>query len=125
MHHRQRLHAAVVLTPGLAIGPTDTMTQNPEHPARLPAIMIAPNGARLKRADHPALPETIAEIVSTALACAKAGADGIHAHVRDSDGNHTLDEGLYRECQQRKPGSCAGWGALCSPAAAQAQAARP
>ena len=73
------------------------MTKDPKHPAQLPAIMIAPNGARLKKADHPALPETIAEIVSTALACARAGADGIHAHVRDRDGNHTLDEGLYCE----------------------------
>lgn len=65
--------------------------------AALAAIMIAPNGARLKKTDHPALPETIPEIVATALACAKAGADGIHAHVRDRDGNHTLDDGLYRE----------------------------
>ncbi|MDF1608170.1 3-keto-5-aminohexanoate cleavage protein [Hoeflea sp. YIM 152468] len=65
--------------------------------APLPAIMVAPNGARLRKTDHPALPETIAQIVSTARACAHAGADGIHAHVRDKDGNHTLDEGLYRE----------------------------
>lgn len=70
---------------------------DPDLQTPLPAIMVAPNGARLKKAGHPALPETIAEIVSTALACAKAGADGIHAHVRDRDGNHTLDEGLYRE----------------------------
>jgi 3-keto-5-aminohexanoate cleavage enzyme len=63
----------------------------------LPAIMVAPNGARLKKADHPALPETIAETVATALACARAGAGGIHAHIRDADGNHTLDAGLYRE----------------------------
>lgn len=63
----------------------------------LPKIMIAPNGARLKKADHPALPETIGEIVATALACHQAGADGIHAHVRDREANHTLDEGLYRE----------------------------
>jgi len=65
--------------------------------APLAAIMVAPNGARLKKTDHPALPVTVAEIVSTALSCARAGADGIHAHVRDREGNHTLDEGLYRE----------------------------
>ncbi|MGJ8573218.1 MAG: 3-keto-5-aminohexanoate cleavage protein [Hoeflea sp.] len=63
----------------------------------LPEVMVAPNGARLKKTDHPALPETIAETVATALACARAGAGGIHAHVRDRDGNHTLDAGLYRE----------------------------
>jgi len=63
----------------------------------LPYIMVAPNGARLKKTDHPALPETIAETVTTALACARAGAGGIHAHIRDREGNHTLDAGLYRE----------------------------
>jgi len=65
--------------------------------AALPALMVAPNGARLKKADHPAIPQTIPEIVSTALACAEAGADGIHAHVRDENGDHTLDAGLYKE----------------------------
>ncbi|AKI01423.1 hypothetical protein IMCC20628_02727 [Hoeflea sp. IMCC20628] len=73
------------------------MTKSDTSPASLPAIMIAPNGARLKKVDHPALPETVAEIVATALACVRAGADGIHAHVRDKDGNHTLDAGLYGE----------------------------
>ncbi|WP_319497462.1 3-keto-5-aminohexanoate cleavage protein [uncultured Cohaesibacter sp.] len=63
----------------------------------LPAIMIAPNGARKGKADHPALPVTIEETVATAIACQKAGADGIHAHVRDADGRHSLDAGLYRE----------------------------
>nr|WP_319391713.1 3-keto-5-aminohexanoate cleavage protein [uncultured Cohaesibacter sp.] len=65
--------------------------------APLPAIMIAPNGARKGKADHPALPVTIEETVATAIACQKAGADGIHAHVRDADGKHVLDAGLYRE----------------------------
>ena len=63
----------------------------------LPAIMIAPNGARKGKADHPALPVTIAETVKTALACQEAGADGIHAHVRDAKGKHILDAGLYSE----------------------------
>ena len=51
----------------------------------LPKIMVAPNGARLGKADHPALPVTIAEIVACAAACWHAGAGGIHAHVRDAD----------------------------------------
>ena len=63
----------------------------------LPRIMVAPNGARLTRADHPALPVTIEEIVETAKACQVAGADGLHAHVRDSEQRHVLDAGLYRE----------------------------
>lgn len=63
----------------------------------LPRVMVAPTGARLTKADHPALPITIAEIVETAVACREAGADGLHAHVRDAEGRHVLDAGLYRE----------------------------
>ncbi|MBT4888131.1 MAG: 3-keto-5-aminohexanoate cleavage protein, partial [Rhodospirillales bacterium] len=39
------------------------------------------------------------ETVDVAKACFDAGADGIHAHVRDEEQNHTLDAGLYRELQ--------------------------
>lgn len=60
-------------------------------------IMVAPNGARRSKADHPALPVTIGEIVETAAGCFAAGARAIHAHVRDGDGQHVLDAGLYRE----------------------------
>ncbi|MEM1400182.1 MAG: 3-keto-5-aminohexanoate cleavage protein [Pseudomonadota bacterium] len=63
----------------------------------LPTLMVAPNGARRTKADHPALPVTIPEIVATAKACFEAGADGLHAHVRDGDQRHVLDAGLYRE----------------------------
>jgi len=65
--------------------------------ARLPQIMVAPTGARRGPADHPALPITIPQIVAEARACFAAGAGAIHAHVRDVDGLHTLDVGLYRE----------------------------
>jgi 3-keto-5-aminohexanoate cleavage enzyme len=64
---------------------------------RLPAIMVAPNGARRTTADHPALPVTIPDIVATAKACFAAGAGGIHAHVRDAEQAHVLDAGLYSE----------------------------
>lgn len=63
----------------------------------LPRLMVAPNGARRGKADHKALPITQEEIVATALACQKAGADGLHLHVRDKEGKHSLDTGLYRE----------------------------
>lgn len=62
-----------------------------------PFIMVAPTGARRTRADHPALPVTIPEIVQTAAACHTAGADALHLHVRDTNGAHTLDAGLYLE----------------------------
>ncbi|MDA4846199.1 3-keto-5-aminohexanoate cleavage protein [Hoeflea poritis] len=63
----------------------------------LARIMVAPNGARRGKADHPALPVTIDETVDAARACFAAGAPAIHAHVRDDKGGHTLDAGLYRE----------------------------
>lgn len=63
----------------------------------LPQIMVAPNGARRGKADHPALPVTIAETVDAARACHAAGAGALHAHVRDAAGRHVLDPGLYAE----------------------------
>ena len=59
--------------------------------------MVAPNGARRKKHDHPAIPVTIAETVESARQCFEAGAGGLHAHVRDQRGEHVLDAGLYRE----------------------------
>lgn len=62
-----------------------------------PFVMVAPTGARRGKTDHPALPMTLGEIVSTASDCFAAGADAIHLHIRDKDGAHTLDAGLYQE----------------------------
>lgn len=62
----------------------------------LPRIMVAPNGARNGKDFHPAIPVTRAELVDTAKTCAAAGAGAMHFHVRDSDGKHVLDAGLYR-----------------------------
>ncbi|MEP2780868.1 MAG: 3-keto-5-aminohexanoate cleavage protein [Pseudoruegeria sp.] len=63
----------------------------------LPKIMVAPNGARRSKSDHPALPVTDAELIETAIACQTAGADGIHVHIRDAEGKHEIDAGHYRE----------------------------
>lgn len=63
----------------------------------LPKIMVAPNGARRTKSDHSALPITIEETVEAARDCQQAGATGLHLHVRDNDGKHTLDSGLYLE----------------------------
>ncbi|WP_417806740.1 3-keto-5-aminohexanoate cleavage protein [Thioclava sp.] len=62
-----------------------------------PFIMVAPNGARRGKADHPALPLTIPEIVTCARDCHAAGAGALHLHVRDGQGQHSLDPGLYAE----------------------------
>lgn len=58
--------------------------------------MVAPNGARRSKADHPALPVSDDEIVQTAQSCHIAGADGIHLHIRDMQGRHLLDASRYR-----------------------------
>jgi uncharacterized protein (DUF849 family) len=60
-------------------------------------LMVAPNGARLTQADHPALPITPAEVVAAARACEAAGATSIHAHVRDDTDQHSLDATRYND----------------------------
>lgn len=63
----------------------------------LPRIMLAPNGARKNKADHARLPLTIAEMIAETRLAIAEGAEGLHAHIRDADGKHSLDAGLYRE----------------------------
>lgn len=60
-------------------------------------VAIAPNGGRRSKADHPGLPITAAESAQAARAAQRAGAAMVHLHVRDAEGNHSLDPGLYRE----------------------------
>jgi uncharacterized protein (DUF849 family) len=43
------------------------------------------------------LPLRLAEIVETARLCHMAGANGLHLHIRDRDGRHSLDAGAYLE----------------------------
>jgi 3-keto-5-aminohexanoate cleavage enzyme len=59
-------------------------------------IMVAPNGARRTKADHPALPIGANELGRVAARCAQAGAGAIHLHVRDANDAHTLDVDIYR-----------------------------
>ena len=59
--------------------------------------MLAPNGARKTKADHPRLPVTIPELIAETRLALAEGAEGLHAHVRDEQGRHSLDAGLYRE----------------------------
>jgi len=62
-----------------------------------PKLMVAPNGARKRKSDHPLLPLTIPEIAQTAEDCFRAGADSLHLHVRTDDGSHSLDPVLYKK----------------------------
>lgn len=54
-------------------------------------ITVAPTGAETTKADAPALPVTMEELVRTARSCADVGASVVHVHVRDGDARPTLD----------------------------------
>ncbi|WP_029064918.1 3-keto-5-aminohexanoate cleavage protein [Labrenzia sp. DG1229] len=75
----------------------------------LPKILVAPNGARRDKSAHPALPMSVEELVETCRQCAAAGAGGVHAHVRNDAGLHSLDAGRYREVIARIAEELPGW----------------
>ena len=60
-------------------------------------ITVAPTGAESAKADVPALPVTVEEVVATAQGCEAVGASVVHLHVRDADTRPTLDLGRVRE----------------------------
>jgi 3-keto-5-aminohexanoate cleavage enzyme len=60
-------------------------------------ITVAPTGAETDKADFPALPTTIEELVETAVRCEQAGAAMIHLHIRDADHAPTLDLSLLAD----------------------------
>jgi 3-keto-5-aminohexanoate cleavage enzyme len=59
-------------------------------------ITVAPTGAEVSKADVPALPVTIDELVGTAKECEALGASIIHVHIRDAAAQPTLDQGRLR-----------------------------
>jgi uncharacterized protein (DUF849 family) len=60
-------------------------------------LTLAPTGAESAKADVPALPVTVEEVVSTARDCEALGAAVVHLHVRGTDTRPTLDLGRVRE----------------------------
>ena len=60
-------------------------------------ITVAPTGAETAKADVPALPVTLDELVSTAAECQDAGAALVHVHIRDDQARPTLDLGRLRD----------------------------
>jgi 3-keto-5-aminohexanoate cleavage enzyme len=63
-------------------------------------ITVAPTGAESDKADVPALPVTLEELVQTARECEAAGAAVIHIHIRDDEARPTLDLGRLRDTVQ-------------------------
>lgn len=60
-------------------------------------LAVAPNGAYKMPRDHPRVPVTREALVAEARACREAGAALLHLHVRDGEGRHLLDAGVYRD----------------------------
>jgi uncharacterized protein (DUF849 family) len=60
-------------------------------------ITVAPTGAESAKADAPALPVTLDELVQAAKECEAAGAAVVHVHIRDGDARPTLDLGRLRD----------------------------
>lgn len=72
------------------------------------SIMVAPNGARKTKTDHPALPISPEELAHEAYACLQAGASAIHLHVRDEHGKHSLDVARYKDAIAAVDEKCGG-----------------
>jgi uncharacterized protein (DUF849 family) len=60
-------------------------------------ITVAPTGAESAKAQVPALPVTLDELVATARECEALGAAVIHVHIRDDEARPTLDLGRLRD----------------------------
>ncbi|MET1416908.1 3-keto-5-aminohexanoate cleavage protein [Roseibium sp. HPY-6] len=75
----------------------------------LPKILVAPNGARRQKSDHPAIPLDNDALIADCIRCAEAGAGGVHAHIRDAQGRHSLDPDLYKDLLARLDQALPGW----------------
>jgi uncharacterized protein (DUF849 family) len=60
-------------------------------------ISVAPTGAETAKAKAPALPVTLDELVLTAKECERAGAALVHVHLRDANGDSSLDVGALTD----------------------------
>jgi uncharacterized protein (DUF849 family) len=69
-------------------------------PAASTLITVAPTGAEVDKADVPALPVTLDELVSTAKECEAVGAAVVHVHIRDGEARPTLDLQRLRDTVQ-------------------------
>lgn len=63
-------------------------------------ITIATTGAWPKKENNPNVPMTPSEIADDIYACWKAGAAVAHIHMRDDEGNGTMDKEKFAETQK-------------------------
>ncbi|MDR1946256.1 MAG: 3-keto-5-aminohexanoate cleavage protein [Desulfovibrio sp.] len=60
-------------------------------------ITVAPTGAWPSKKDNPALPVTPQEIADDVYACRQAGAAVAHLHMRDAQGNGSMNKEIFKE----------------------------
>jgi uncharacterized protein (DUF849 family) len=60
-------------------------------------ITVAPTGAWPSKKDNPALPVTPREIADDVYACRQAGAAVAHLHMRDAQGNGSMNKEIFKE----------------------------
>lgn len=65
--------------------------------AKKTIITVATTGAWPKKENNPNVPMTPAEIAEDVFACWKAGAAIAHLHMRDDNGNGTMDKAKFEE----------------------------
>ena len=58
-------------------------------------LAIAPNGAYKTKQDHPKLPVLDEELINLSLNAQKLGANMLHLHIRDEQGQHSIDATHY------------------------------
>ncbi|MEI6451469.1 MAG: 3-keto-5-aminohexanoate cleavage protein [Actinomycetes bacterium] len=73
-----------------------------------PIITAALTGPVATKADNPGMPGTVAEIAADARAAYDAGAAVIHIHLRDDDGNMTVDLDVARRTVEAVRATCPG-----------------
>ena len=60
-------------------------------------ITVATTGAHPRKEDNPNVPMTPAEIAEDIYACWQAGAAVAHMHMRDDQGNGSMDKEKFRQ----------------------------
>ena len=73
-----------------------------------PIITAALTGPVATKADNPGMPGAVAEIAADAKAAYDAGAAVIHIHLRDDDGNMTVDLDVARRTVEAVRATCPG-----------------
>lgn len=69
-------------------------------------ITVAPTGAWPSKRDNPALPMTPQEIADDVYECWQAGAAVAHLHMRNEQGQGTMDKNRFRETVERIRDKC-------------------